>query len=110
MRANPVAALKPIKVPPSPTLPFDEDQMDAILKSCDRYSINGIYGEQNATRLRALTLLIRSSGLSIGDAVTCARDRLIGSKLFLYQAKHLRRVSMRSILFGNGAARTIGKR
>jgi hypothetical protein len=27
------------------------------------------------------------SGLRIGDAVTCARERLVGSKLFLYQAK-----------------------
>jgi len=61
--------------------------MDAILKACDRYSINGIYGAHNATRLRALTLLMRYSGPRIGDAVTCARDRLVGSKLFLYQAK-----------------------
>jgi integrase/recombinase XerD len=87
MRTNPVAALKPIKVPPSPTLPFDEEQMTAILKACDRYSINGIYGEHNCTRLHALTLLMRYSGLRIGDAVTCARDRLVDSKLFLYQAK-----------------------
>ncbi len=87
MRTNPVAALKPIKVPLSPTLPFEEDQVAAILKACDRYSINGIYGEHNVTRLRALTLLMRYSGLRIGDAVTCARDRLVGSKLFLYQAK-----------------------
>jgi integrase/recombinase XerD len=87
MRTNPVAALKPIKVPPSPTLPFDEPQMRAILAACDRYSIKGIYGEHNATRLRALTLLMRYSGLRIGDAVTCARERLVDSKLFLYQAK-----------------------
>ena len=39
--ANPVAALKPIKVPPSQTLPFDADQVAALLKACDRYSING---------------------------------------------------------------------
>jgi integrase/recombinase XerD len=31
MRANPVVALKPIKVPPAPTLPFDQAQMSAIL-------------------------------------------------------------------------------
>jgi len=87
IRANPVAPLKPVKVPPSQTLPFDQDQMTAILKACDRYSSNGIYGDQNGVRLRALTLLMRYSGLRIGDAVTCARDRLVGSKLWLYQAK-----------------------
>jgi integrase/recombinase XerD len=87
MRKNPVTALKPIKVPPSQTLPFDKREMVAILAACDRYSMKGIYGEHNATRLRALTLLMRYSGLRIGDAVTCARERLVGSKLFLYQAK-----------------------
>jgi integrase/recombinase XerD len=86
-RTNPVAALKPIKVPPSQTLPFDEDQVAAILNACDRYSTKGIYREQNGTRLRALTLLMRYSGLRIGDAVTCPRERLVGSKLVLYQAK-----------------------
>jgi integrase/recombinase XerD len=87
MRTNPVAALKPVKVPPSQTLPFDHDQVTAILDACDAYAIKGIYGEQNRTRLKALTLLMRYSGLRIGDAVTCARERLVGSKLFLYQAK-----------------------
>jgi integrase/recombinase XerD len=30
---------------------------------------------------------MRYSGLRIGDAVTCERERLVKSKLFLYQAK-----------------------
>jgi integrase/recombinase XerD len=74
-------------VPPSPTLPFEEEQMTAILDACDRYPIMGIYNHGNRQRMKALTLLMRYSGLRIGDAVTCARDRLAGSKLFLYQAK-----------------------
>jgi integrase/recombinase XerD len=86
VRTNPVLGIKPVKVPPSPTLPFEEEQM-AILAACDRYSLMGIYGEQNRQRMKALSLLMRYSGLRIGDAVTCQRDRLIGSKLFLYQAK-----------------------
>jgi integrase len=87
VRTNPVMGIKPVKVPPSPTLPFEEQQVAAVLHACDRYPINGIYGEQNRQRLKALTLLMRYSGLRIGDAVTCERDRLVGSKLFLYQAK-----------------------
>ena len=67
MRTNPVAALKPIKVPSSQTLPFDEDQVTAILDACDRYPLKGIYGDQNRSRLKALTLLMRYSGLRIGD-------------------------------------------
>lgn len=38
-------------------------------------------------RLRALVLLLRYSGLRIGDAVTCAVDRLKGDRLFLYTQK-----------------------
>ena len=87
LRTNPVAALKPVKVPPSQTLPFDEDQVRAVLEACDRFSLKGIYGEQNRTRLKALTLLMRYSGLRIRDAVTCERKRLVDGKLFLYQAK-----------------------
>lgn len=87
VRTNPVIGIKPVKVPPSPTLPFNEDQIAAVLDACDRYAIKGIYGEQNRRRLKALTLLMRYSGLRIGDAVTCERERLVGLKLFLYQAK-----------------------
>jgi integrase/recombinase XerD len=87
LRTNPVAALKPVKVPPTPTLPFEEDQVAAILEACDRFSLKGIYGEQNRARLKALTLLMRYSGLRIRDAVTCERKRLVNGKLLLYQAK-----------------------
>jgi integrase len=87
IRTNPVAAIKPVKVPPTPTLPFDDDQMAAILDACDRYPIKGIYNHGNRQRMKTLTLFIRYSGLRIRDAVTCARERLVGSKLFLYQAK-----------------------
>lgn len=44
-------------------------------------------GQWNGRRLRALVLLLRYSGLRIGDAVTLSRDRIVGSKLFLYTAK-----------------------
>ena len=36
--------------------------MAAILEACDRFSLEGIYGEQNRTRLKALTLLMRYGG------------------------------------------------
>jgi integrase len=65
----------------------EEEQMTAILDACDRYPIMGIYNHGNRQRMKTLTLLMRYFGLRIGDAVTCARDRLVGSKLFLYQAK-----------------------
>jgi site-specific recombinase XerD len=51
IRTNPVAAIKPVKVPPSPTLPFDEKQMATILEACDRYPIKGIYNHGNRQRM-----------------------------------------------------------
>jgi integrase/recombinase XerD len=44
-------------------------------------------GRANASRLRALILLLRYSGLRIGDAVSLSCDRLKGSRLFLYTQK-----------------------
>ena len=42
---------------------------------------------ENARRLRALVLLLRHSGLRIGDGVTLGRGRIDKEKLFLYTAK-----------------------
>jgi integrase/recombinase XerD len=47
----------------------------------------GRTGQENARRLRALVLLLRYSGLRIGDAVSLPRDRIADGKLFLYTAK-----------------------
>lgn len=44
-------------------------------------------GKANARRLRALVLLLRYTGLRIGDAVTCAVDRLANGKLRLCTQK-----------------------
>jgi len=47
-------------------------------------------GKANARRLRALVLLLRYSGLRIGDAVSCSVDRLANGKLRLYTKKRER--------------------
>ena len=44
-------------------------------------------GNPNAKRLRGLVLLLRYSGLRIGDATSCPIERLQGDKLFLYTHK-----------------------
>jgi integrase len=77
---NPAASLKAPIVKPNPTLPFTPEQMVRILAACDRYQ-----GDPN--RMRALVLLLRYSGLRIGDAVRLPRDRIADGRLFLYTAK-----------------------
>jgi len=85
---NPAAKIKGPKVKQSPTMPFSREEVTSILAACDRYPDSyGRTGQWNGRRLRALVLLLRYSGLRIGDAVTPSRDRITGSKLFLYTAK-----------------------
>lgn len=47
----------------------------------------GAPGSRARRRMHALILLLRHSGLRIGDAVTLSTERLDGDKLFLYTAK-----------------------
>ena len=88
---NPARKLESPKVQQSPTMPFTPDQMADILSACEGYARKYRAREdrraENARRLRAFVLLLRHSGLRIGDAVTLERKRITGDKLFLYTAK-----------------------
>jgi integrase len=44
-------------------------------------------GSQNARRLRGLVLLLRYSGMRIGDGVSLTAERIEGNRLFLYTQK-----------------------
>ena len=44
-------------------------------------------GKDSARRLRALVLLLRYSGMRIGDVVKLTRDKISGNKLFMYTQK-----------------------
>jgi integrase/recombinase XerD len=69
-------------------LPFTREDWLRILTACDAYGDNyGRTGQGNARRLRALVLLLRYSGLRIGDVVSLPRERIANGKLFLYTAK-----------------------
>lgn len=77
---NPAAKIKSPTVKQNPTIPFTQEQMVDILAACSQYL-------GNRERMRALVLLLRYSGLRIGDAVRLARDRIVGGRLFLYTQK-----------------------
>jgi integrase/recombinase XerD len=69
-------------------MPFSGEEMQRILDACDGYLDSyGRTGQWNSRRLRAFVLLLRYSGLRIGDAARLSRDRIAGNKLFLYTAK-----------------------
>ena len=85
---NPATAIKNPKVVMRPTLPYSRSEMMLMLETATRY-IDEIQssGRANAQRLRALILLLRYTGLRIGDAVGCSVDRLIDGKLRIYTQK-----------------------
>lgn len=85
--ANPMSMVKPPKADTSPTLPFDQAQIDAMLKVAEEFSTKGRFRDGNRKRLRAMILLLRYSGLRISDAAALDRARLSGDKLFLYTQK-----------------------
>ena len=85
---NPAKQLENPKVKMQPTLPFNRDEMPKILGAVESYKASPMgLSAVNAARFRALILLLRFSGLRIGDAVGCHRSRLVNSKLQLYTQK-----------------------
>jgi len=85
---NAAAKLERQKTRPPQVLPFTREEWLSTLAACDVYGDNyGRTGQENGRRLRALVLLLRYSGLRIGDAVGLERERIAGGKLFLYTAK-----------------------
>jgi integrase/recombinase XerD len=82
VESNPAKKLKMGKNEEPPVEPFTKDQVARILAAIADYP-----DKQNAVRLRALILLLRYSGLRIGDAVTLDRSRIESGRLFLRTAK-----------------------
>jgi integrase/recombinase XerD len=85
---NPSEKLSNPRVTMRPTLPFSHDDMVRLLAATTQ-KIDECQpdGKDNARRLRALVLLLRYSGLRIGDAVSCSIERVSDGKLRLYTQK-----------------------
>ena len=85
---NPALLLRNPKVSQRPTEPFSQEEMVRILAACEQYSDDyARRGLPSSKRVRALILLLRYSGLRIGDAAACERKHLRGDRLFLYTHK-----------------------
>jgi integrase/recombinase XerD len=82
---NPATELKAPKVPNKPTMPFTREEMIRILTALEPYGKSA--GIRNAQRLRAFVLLLRYSGLRIGDAVQLDVNRIQENKLLLHTEK-----------------------
>ena len=86
--ANPCDKVRPPKVLLTPTLPFTRKEMGRIVAACDEVPDNyGRTGGQPAKRVKALVLLLRYSGLRIGDAVMLPVKNVQAGRLLLYMQK-----------------------
>ena len=75
-RRSPLARLRPPRSDSPPTLPLTMREMRALLTAA-----------KLQPKERALILLMRYSGLAIGDAVTLNREALVGTELTVRRAK-----------------------
>jgi integrase/recombinase XerD len=82
IKVNPAKIIKPPKVDDPPVLPFSDNDLEKLLAACDSHP-----SPSRALQLRALVLLMRHSGLRIGDACTLSSDRIHKGMLELYTAK-----------------------
>jgi site-specific recombinase XerD len=77
---NPAKAVKLPRVERPQVRPFTPEEIEALLSACATFKGDG-------DRLRAIILLVRSTGLRIADAVSLTRDRVREGRLFLYTSK-----------------------
>jgi integrase/recombinase XerD len=84
MAENLALGLSKIKAEHRPAVPFSPEEFTRIVAACDRFAKI----EEHRTRMRAMVLLLRWSGLAIRDAVTLERERLDSNdRLILRRAK-----------------------
>jgi integrase len=85
---NPASDLKAPRVTLCPTLPYTREEMVRILAAIDEYFDEmPSHGKENARRMRGLVLVLRYSGMRIGDAVSLRTSQISGNRLFLYTQK-----------------------
>lgn len=90
LRENPTATMGRVIAKHVPTDYFTADEYKRIIGATYRlgeYAERSRAPEKRGIRIRALTELMRWSGLRIRDAVTLECGRLVENKLMLYQAK-----------------------
>jgi len=74
---NPALALKPPELKETQKRPFEPEEVEAIFAECAK----------RGDDLLAFAMLLRYSGLRIGDAAWLEADRVKGDELFLYTQK-----------------------
>jgi site-specific recombinase XerD len=82
--SNPGRMLKAPKVKQKPTLPFSAAEIEKIMWATEVYPDRP---KGRRAQVKAFVLLLRHSGLRIGDAISLEAKRIQDGKLLLYTAK-----------------------
>ena len=61
--------------------------MEKILEACDKFGTKGKYGAKSGARVKAFVLVMRYTGLRIGDCVSLGKENVKDGKVFLETAK-----------------------
>lgn len=87
IETNPAQRLKPPLTEDAPADPISEEDLADLIGAIERMPTRD--GEKNMShdRLLAMILLLRHTGLRIGDIVRFSADRLKGNSAFLHMAK-----------------------
>jgi len=82
---NPAKLLTaPRNLKPAPREPYTPSEMTKVLAACEAMG----RGPYERMRARAMVLLLRYTGLRLGDVATLARDRVRNGEIHLYTAKN----------------------
>jgi integrase len=82
--SNPAKVVRgPKNIHDTHKLPFEPDEMSRIIDACDQVCIQNFSNDE----VRAFVLLLRYSGLRIGDASMLTIDRFNDDDLYLYTRK-----------------------
>lgn len=85
---NPACKLKAPKLTHRPTLPFTPDDLHRTIDALSGFREQAnTRGQESALRLRVLVLVLRYTGMRIGDAVQLTVKQVNGNRLFLYTQK-----------------------
>ena len=88
IKASPAYGIKAIKPDETETLPLLGGRYEQVLEATYKYDTDMRQDDRYGQELRALVELMRWSGLRISDALTVAKNRIIGNRFTLRTVKN----------------------
>ena len=88
IKASPAYGIKAIKPDETETLPLVGGRYEQVLEATYKYDADMRQDDRYGQELRALIELMRWSGLRISDALTVAKDRIVGNRFALRTIKN----------------------